>query len=113
MGPLQAIAQSGKTGEEEFDVDPITRDIPAKQRVRLAALGAAPKQRGRTLLIEEVDAHRNLYCAHYDTCLDAAIAANWVSFSCAACPYYANGVNCSGTGRPAIDARQGGEGVVP
>lgn len=33
-----------------------------------------------------VDAHRNLYCVHYDDCLDEAVAKGWNSWTCARCP---------------------------
>jgi len=38
-----------------------------------------------------VEAHRNLYCHHYDGCLDEAVKRGWNSFTCMACPLY--GVN--------------------
>lgn len=33
-----------------------------------------------------VAAHRRLSCPHYDACLDRAVAEDWTSFSCRACP---------------------------
>ncbi|MGD9504504.1 MAG: hypothetical protein AB7W37_06315 [Syntrophobacteraceae bacterium] len=31
------------------------------------------------------DSKRNLFCAHYDRCLDVAVENNWRGFSCAEC----------------------------
>ena len=33
-----------------------------------------------------VETHRNLNCAHYDSCLDEAVRKGWQSFSCIKCP---------------------------
>lgn len=35
-----------------------------------------------------VEFHRNLFCAHYDDCLDEAVKRGWNSFSCSRCPLY-------------------------
>ncbi len=42
------------------------------------ALRAAVKE-------EEVDQHRNVCCAEYDGCLDAALRHSWRSWSCGRC----------------------------
>jgi hypothetical protein len=42
------------------------------------ALRAAVKQ-------EDVDKHRNVCCAEYDGCLDAALRHAWRSWSCGRC----------------------------
>ena len=35
-----------------------------------------------------VEFHRNLFCAHYDDCLDEAVKRGWNSFSCSRCPLF-------------------------
>lgn len=35
-----------------------------------------------------VESHRNLFCAHYDDCLDEAVKRGWNSFSCSRCPLF-------------------------
>jgi hypothetical protein len=32
-----------------------------------------------------IDGHRNLFCVHYDACLDEAVKQGWGSFGCSAC----------------------------
>jgi len=36
-----------------------------------------------------VQGHRNLYCFHYDACLDVAVRLDWDSWSCEKCPMFA------------------------
>jgi hypothetical protein len=36
-----------------------------------------------------VAGHRNLYCFHYDACLDVAVKDDWDSWSCEKCPLFA------------------------
>jgi len=38
------------------------------------------------LPIEAVDAHRDIWCRHYDRCLDVAVEREWPSWSCVTCP---------------------------
>ena len=45
-----------------------------------------PKPRNALLPIEAVDAHRDIWCRHYDGCLDVAVRRGWISWSCASCP---------------------------
>lgn len=35
-----------------------------------------------------VESHRNLFCAHYDDCLDEAVKRGWNSFTCTRCPLF-------------------------
>ena len=35
-----------------------------------------------------VDGHRNLYCVHYDACLDVAVKLDWDSWSCEKCALF-------------------------
>jgi hypothetical protein len=35
-----------------------------------------------------VSGHRNLYCLHYDACLDVAVKLDWDSFTCEKCPLF-------------------------
>jgi hypothetical protein len=35
-----------------------------------------------------VSGHRNLYCFHYDSCLDVAVKLDWDSWSCEKCPLF-------------------------
>ena len=57
-----------------------------------------------------VAGHRNLYCLHYDACLDVAVKLDWDSWSCEKCPLFKlhdeplSSPGCSrttGAGRPA------------
>lgn len=36
-----------------------------------------------------VEGHRNLFCGHYDDCLDEAVMRGWNSWSCARCELHA------------------------
>lgn len=45
-----------------------------------------PSPRSAVLPIEAVDAHRDIWCRHYDGCLDVAVRKDWISWSCASCP---------------------------
>jgi hypothetical protein len=36
-----------------------------------------------------VEGHRNLFCGHYDNCLDEAVKKGWNSWSCTRCPLFA------------------------
>jgi hypothetical protein len=35
-----------------------------------------------------VECQRNLFCSHYDDCLDEAVKKGWNSFTCVRCPQY-------------------------
>ena len=35
-----------------------------------------------------VSGHRNLYCIHYDACLDVAVKLDWDSWSCEKCQLF-------------------------
>lgn len=37
---------------------------------------------------QSVEMHRNLFCGHYDACLDQAVKSAWNSFSCRRCVFY-------------------------
>lgn len=45
-----------------------------------------PSPLDEVLPIEAVDAHRDIWCRHYDGCLDVAVRRGWISWSCASCP---------------------------
>jgi len=36
-----------------------------------------------------VEFQRNLFCNHYDDCLDEAVKKGWNSFTCVRCPQFA------------------------
>ncbi len=36
-----------------------------------------------------VEQYRNVFCDHYDGCLDEAITRGWTSFTCASCLLFA------------------------
>lgn len=38
---------------------------------------------------EGVGANRNLFCPHYDDCLDVALLERWTSWTCAECAFFA------------------------
>ena len=40
---------------------------------------------------QSVELHRNLFCIHYDGCLDEAVKAGWNSFTCLRCAFYHSG----------------------
>ena len=40
---------------------------------------------------QSVEMHRNLFCAHYDACLDEAVKRGWNSFTCLRCAFYHTG----------------------
>jgi hypothetical protein len=49
---------------------------------------------------QSVESHRNLYCLHYDGCLDEAVKHGWNSFTCVRCSLYsAEKPEESGVGR--------------
>jgi hypothetical protein len=37
---------------------------------------------------QSVEMHRNLFCVHYDDCLDEAVKRSWNSFTCVRCAFY-------------------------
>jgi len=37
---------------------------------------------------QSVETHRNLFCQHYDECLDEAVKRGWNSFTCVRCTFY-------------------------
>ena len=45
-----------------------------------------PKPLRALLPIDAVDVHRDIWCQHYDGCLDVAVQRGWISWSCSACP---------------------------
>lgn len=52
---------------------------------------ASPGPAELLVLIKEdarVPEHRRLFCGSYDQCLDQAVAAGWVSWTCARCPSF-------------------------
>lgn len=57
--------------------------------VRLSSFKAKTQANPRELAVllepEDVAAHRNLACKHYDACLDHVVMADWPSFSCSRC----------------------------
>ncbi len=40
---------------------------------------------------QSVERHRNLFCTHYDSCLDEAVKRAWNSFTCLRCAFYHTG----------------------
>ncbi len=40
---------------------------------------------------QSVEFHRNLFCPHYDECLDEAVKRGWNSFTCLRCSFYHEG----------------------
>lgn len=54
-------------------------------------MSASPGPAELLVLIKEdfrVPEHRRLFCESYDQCLDQAVAAGWVSWTCARCPSF-------------------------
>ncbi len=56
-----------------------------------------PEPSGKTATVESL---RNLFCNHYDDCLDEAVKKGWNSFTCVRCPLYtvASGQEPAGQG---------------
>lgn len=52
----------------------------------LRVLQPNPTHMGRTLFSTEVESARVLGCSHYDSCLSAAVEANWLGWNCTRCP---------------------------
>lgn len=52
----------------------------------LAILRPCPSPRSSTIPEGAVEQHRDVWCKHYDDCLDQACKRDWTSFSCATCP---------------------------
>jgi hypothetical protein len=52
---------------------------------------ARPGPSALASLIEHdgVEANRNLFCPHYDDCLDVALLERWTSWTCAECTFFA------------------------
>lgn len=40
-----------------------------------------------------VEFQRNLFCNHYDECLDEAVKKSWNSFTCVRCPLFSVSAN--------------------
>jgi len=36
-----------------------------------------------------IEQHRNLFCGHYETCLDEAVNNRWISWTCGCCALFA------------------------
>lgn len=45
---------------------------------------------------QSVELHRNLFCLHYDECLDEAVKRGWNSFTCIRCAFYHTGNDQTG-----------------
>jgi hypothetical protein len=57
-----------------------------KSHLALVVLAEPNPARLNALIAHEgVEAHRSLFCAHYDSCLDEALRQHWRSWSCAHC----------------------------
>lgn len=59
----------------------------------------------RTIPLEAVDLHRDLWCEHYEDCLGEAVARDWASWSCLGCPL-------RGTCQVKPELRTGGDGAL-
>ncbi|MBI3181425.1 MAG: hypothetical protein HYZ28_04725 [Myxococcales bacterium] len=40
--------------------------------------------------MDELPEHRNLFCRHYDSCLDFAVRQGWLDWTCESCPLLAH-----------------------
>ncbi len=54
-----------------------------------------------------VECQRNLFCSHYDDCLDEAVKKGWNSFTCVRCPMFA-----AATQAAAANAQNAAEGPM-
>lgn len=72
---------------------------------------AAPRPRPRPIPLPRkipetaVDRHRDVWCRHYDDCLDQACQRNWTSWSCQGCPL-------KGQAQVRPELRTGGDSVL-
>ena len=40
----------------------------------------------------DVEEYRNVFCEHYDGCLDEVVSKGWMSWTCARCPLFSGEV---------------------
>jgi hypothetical protein len=55
-----------------------------------------------------VSVHRNLYCLHYDACLDVAVKLDWDSWSCERCALFGEHEEPRSFAGPFANERRGG-----
>lgn len=70
--------------EDEFNLPP---GPPHSRKIPFPVELPAPIN-AESGLGQSVEMHRNLFCAHYDNCLDQAVKSAWNSFSCRRCVFY-------------------------
>ena len=70
----RSLAQRSRTSIPEIDV--LSKPYPSEL--------TAPINPDRG-----VEGHRNLFCSHYDGCLDEAVKKGWNSWSCTHCALFA------------------------
>jgi len=71
--------------DEDFELEPEIVH-PAELRPNPVELPAPINPEGGRK--QSVETHRNLFCVHYDNCLDEAVKRGWNSFSCIRCGFY-------------------------
>ena len=82
--------------DDDLDFEPIAAStVPPPDAVPNPVELPAPinPEGGRK---QSVEMHRNLFCAHYDACLDEAVKRGWNSFTCIRCAFYHTGTDETG-----------------
>lgn len=74
---------------EDFDPPPRTDFLPPDATPNPVELPAPINPEGGRK--QSVEMHRNLFCVHYDACLDEAVKRAWNSFTCVRCAFYHTG----------------------
>lgn len=84
-------AGSRPAGRRAPGNDPAARLFPTQVAIRESKVHTQPNPTPLATLIRSeatVSGHRNLYCFHYDACLDVAVKLDWDSWSCEKCPLF-------------------------
>lgn len=69
--------------DEDFELPPLTAAEALDARPHPVELPAPINPDGGKKV--SVETHRNLFCVHYDACLDEAVKRGWNSFTCVRC----------------------------
>jgi len=78
--------------DADLDIEPIARTPgapPPDAKPNPVELPAPINPEGGRK--QSVEMHRNLFCVHYDHCLDEAVKKSWNSFTCVRCAFYHTG----------------------
>jgi hypothetical protein len=92
---LDDLDESFDDDDDGFGLEPLPVGPPAADAKPNPVELPAPinPEGGRK---QSVEMHRNLFCAHYDECLDEAVKRGWNSFTCLRCAFYHTGKDEAG-----------------